>query len=163
MSSSRRFSVPPCRISDPFGTLCVPNSSRIRRDQDFPARSIQTRVAVSAFSCEPPVEFDVQRSRRPALPLSVGDSVPVADNPDIPGVNIAQPGSASGAGTLKQGPDRGPFPVDVLRLRQAQRGPQPLRVIPVIEQILCRWIAARAGAEGRRCRIDDFDDLDVIE
>ena len=97
-----------------------------------------------------PVEFDVQRACRAAPPLPVGDPVILADDLDVVGANIPQFGPSPGgiaAGTSEQRADRSPSGVSVLHRHEAQCAPQPLRVVPVIEQVLRFRISTLVGSE----------------
>ena len=102
---------------------------------------------------EPPVEFDVQRSRRTTLPLSVGDPVPLADDYNIFRLHVPQHGPGSDRRAVRaffeQGADRRPALGDVRNGRQAQRAAQALRVVPVIEQVFSRRVSPCVGSEKR--------------
>ena len=145
----------PCTMLVPPGAVCVPKSSVIRWDPRLPgALHPGARVGID-IGGEPPVELDVERTRRPALPLAVGDSSSLADNGHIPGANVPQqrPGSVGVAlDGVEQAGNRCPSFARIGDLRQAQRRSQTLRIVPVIEQVLRRRIAARVSSEGGRDR-----------
>ena len=104
---------------------------------------------------EAPVEFDVQRACRATLPLSVGDPVPLADDLDVSArifrSLVPSPATfppASGEQRADRSPSRG----FICHRREVQRAPQPIRVVPVIEQVLRSRISSLESSSLSRDR-----------